>query len=43
VQVTEQGQLLEQPTVKIETVTAWQRGTLVLDDMPLPDSLAQMR
>jgi len=43
VQVTEQEQLLVQPTVKIENVTAWPRGTLVLDDMLLPDSLAQMR
>ena len=41
-QVTEQGQLLDQPAVKIENVTAWQRGTLVLDDVPVPDALARM-
>jgi transmembrane sensor len=42
VQVTEQGQLLDQPAVKIDTVTAWQRGTLVLDDVPVSAALAQM-
>jgi len=42
VQVTNEGQVLDQPAVKIENVTAWQRGTLVLDDMPLPEALAQM-
>jgi transmembrane sensor len=42
VQVTNEGQLLDQPAVKIENVTAWQRGTLVLDDVPVPDALAQM-
>lgn len=42
VQVTEEGQVLDLPAVKIENVTAWQRGTLVLDDMPLPEALAQM-
>jgi len=42
VQVTEQGQLLDQPAVKLENVTAWQRGTLVLDDVPVAEALAQM-
>jgi transmembrane sensor len=28
--------------VKIENVTAWQRGTIVLDDVPLPEALAAM-
>jgi transmembrane sensor len=42
VQVTNEGHLLEQPAVKIENVTAWQRGTLVLDDVPVADALAQM-
>jgi len=42
VQVTETGQLLDQPAAKIETVTAWQHGTLVLDDVPVPEALARM-
>lgn len=42
VQVTVEGQLLDQPAVKLENVTAWQRRTLVLDDVPVPDALAQM-
>jgi transmembrane sensor len=42
VQITERGQLLDQPAVKIENVTAWQRGTLVLDDVQVADALAQM-
>lgn len=33
------GQLLEKTVVKIENVTAWQRGTIVLDDMALPEAL----
>jgi transmembrane sensor len=40
--ITSDGQLLEQPVVKIENVTAWQRGTIVLDDVPLPEALAAM-
>jgi ferric-dicitrate binding protein FerR (iron transport regulator) len=28
--------------VKVESVTAWQRETLVLDDIPVPDALAAM-
>jgi transmembrane sensor len=42
VQVTSEGRLLDQPVVNIENVTAWQRRTLVLDDVPLPEALAQM-
>jgi transmembrane sensor len=38
--VTSDGQLLDTKVVKISNVTAWQRGTIVLDDMPLPDALA---
>jgi transmembrane sensor len=40
--ITSDGQLLDQQVVKIENVTAWQRGTIVLDDVPLPDALAAM-
>jgi len=36
------GQFLDKKVVKIENVTAWQRGTIVLDDMPLPEALAAM-
>jgi transmembrane sensor len=42
VQVTPDGRLLDQPSVNIENVTAWQRRTLVLDDVPLPEALSQM-
>jgi len=42
VQVTPDGRLLDQPSVNIEKVTAWQRHTLVLDDVPLPEALSQM-
>jgi len=37
--VTRDGNLLEKTVVKIENVTAWQRGTIVLDDMALPQAL----
>lgn len=40
--VTNEGHVIDQSAVKIENVTAWQRGTLVLDDVPVPDALAQM-
>jgi transmembrane sensor len=40
--ITSDGQLVDELVVKIENVTAWQRGTLVLDDVPLPDALAAM-
>ena len=32
----------ENEVVKMDTVTAWQRGTIVLDDVPLPDALASL-
>jgi transmembrane sensor len=38
--IASDGQLLDRKAVKIESVTAWQRGTIVLDDMPLPEALA---
>jgi transmembrane sensor len=34
------GELLEKKVVKIENVTAWQRGTIVLDDMSVREALA---
>jgi len=34
------GQLLDRKNVKLDNVTAWQRGTVVLDDVPLRDALA---
>lgn len=34
------GQLLDRKDVKLDNVTAWQRGTVVLDDVPLRDALA---
>jgi transmembrane sensor len=37
--ITGDGLLLEKKVVKIENVTAWQRGTIVLDDMALPEAL----
>jgi transmembrane sensor len=40
--IANDGQLLDRKAVKIESVTAWQRGTIVLDDMPLPEALAAM-
>ena len=36
------GQLLDKKVVQIENVTAWQRGTIVIDDAPLPEALAAM-
>jgi transmembrane sensor len=38
--IASDGHLLGTKTVKLESVTAWQRGMVVLDDMPLPDALA---
>jgi transmembrane sensor len=38
--IASDGQLLGTKTVKLESVTAWQRGMVVLDDMPLPEALA---
>jgi transmembrane sensor len=40
--ITSEGQLLDEKVVKIENVTAWHRGMIVLDDVPLPDALAAM-
>jgi ferric-dicitrate binding protein FerR (iron transport regulator) len=40
--IASDGQFLDKRVVKIENVTAWQRGTIILDDMPLPDALAAM-
>jgi transmembrane sensor len=41
-QIADDGQFLDKVVVKLDNVTAWQRGTLVLDDMPLADALAAM-
>jgi len=40
--IASDGQFLPKRVVKIENVTAWQRGTIILDDMPLPEALAAM-
>jgi transmembrane sensor len=40
--IASDGQFLDKRVVKIENITAWQRGTIVLDDMPLPEALAAM-
>jgi transmembrane sensor len=40
--IASDGQFLDKRAVKIENVTAWQRGTIILDDMPLPDALTAM-
>jgi transmembrane sensor len=40
--VTSNGKFLGKKTVKIASVTAWQRGTIVLDDVPLPKALAAL-
>jgi transmembrane sensor len=40
--IASDGQLLEKKAVKIESVTAWQRGTIVLDDIPLEEALAAL-
>jgi transmembrane sensor len=40
--IASNGEFLDRKLVKIENVTAWQRGTIVLDDMPLPDALAAL-
>lgn len=38
--IASDGQFLDKKTVKIASVTAWQRGTIVLDDIPLAEALA---
>jgi len=40
--IASDGEFLDKKLVKIENVTAWQRGTIVLDDMPLPDALSAL-
>jgi transmembrane sensor len=40
--IASDGQFTDKRLVKIENVTAWQRGTIILDDMPLPEALAAM-
>jgi transmembrane sensor len=40
--ITGDGQLLDKKMVQVENVTAWQRGTIVIDDAPLPEALAAM-
>jgi transmembrane sensor len=40
--ITRDGQLTDNRIVKMDNVTAWQRGTIVLDDVPLPDALASL-
>lgn len=40
--IARDGQFLDKKVVKIENVTAWQRDTIVLDDMLLPEALAAM-
>jgi transmembrane sensor len=39
-QIASDGQLLDEKPVELESVTAWQRGSIVLDDLPLTDALA---
>jgi transmembrane sensor len=36
------GRLLDEKTVEVETATAWERGTVVLDDVPVSEALADM-
>ena len=41
--ISSDGRFLGEATdVKIENVTAWQRGSIVIDDLPLPEALAVM-
>jgi transmembrane sensor len=40
--IDSEGQLLVRKEVKLDNVTAWQRGNLVIDDAPLPEALATM-
>ncbi len=40
--ISADGRLLGARAVKVESVTAWQRGTVVIDDMPVPEALAVM-
>jgi transmembrane sensor len=40
VQIASSGELLGAKPVELESVTAWQYGRIVLDDLPLSDALA---
>jgi transmembrane sensor len=40
--IASDGEFLDKRVVKIGNVTAWQRGTIILDDMPLPEALTAM-
>jgi transmembrane sensor len=40
--IASDGQFLDKRVVKIENITAWQRGTIILDDLPLPEALMAM-
>jgi len=40
--IANDGQFLGKKAVKIASVTAWQRGTIVLDDVPLTEALAAL-
>ncbi len=40
--ITRDGQVTDNKIAKMDNVTAWQRGTIVLDDVPLPDALASL-
>jgi transmembrane sensor len=40
--ISADGRLLSTRAVKVESVTAWQRGTVVIDDMPVQEALAVM-
>jgi transmembrane sensor len=41
-EITADGQLLDNESVNVENVTAWQRGVVVIDDEPLPEALEVM-
>jgi transmembrane sensor len=40
--IASDGELLRKQQVKLNSVTAWQRGMIVLDDMPVKEALAAM-
>jgi transmembrane sensor len=40
--VSSDGRFLGAKTVNVENVTAWQRGAIVIDDLPLPEALGVM-
>jgi transmembrane sensor len=41
-QIASDGQFLDKRVVKLESATAWRRGTIILDDMPLPEALSAL-